>query len=104
VHEDDLAAALSDNVIAGAALDVFLKEPPPADHPLLAFDNFIATPHIAGMTDEALHEMAASAARQWIALFAGEVPQHLVNPDVWPQYSDRFEAKLGFRPRAIVSE
>ncbi|MCP3473312.1 hydroxyacid dehydrogenase [Bradyrhizobium sp. CCGUVB1N3] len=103
VREDELAAALASNAIAGAALDVFLKEPPPVDHPLLAFDNLIVTPHIAGMTDEALREMAASAARQWIALFSGIVPPHLVNPEVWPAFCERFAAEFSFRPAPLLA-
>jgi D-3-phosphoglycerate dehydrogenase len=103
VREDDLETALANDAIAGAALDVFLKEPPSWDHPLLRFDNFIATPHLAGMTDEALREMAASAARQWITLFAGGVPPHLVNPDVWPRFSERFADEFGVRPASLQS-
>ena len=99
--EDELVAALAAGEIAGAGLDVFLKEPPPADHPLLAFDNVIASPHIAGVTHEAMHEMARAAAEQWIDLFDGKVPPRLVNPEVWPHYSDRFERELGFRPTAM---
>jgi D-3-phosphoglycerate dehydrogenase / 2-oxoglutarate reductase len=98
----ELAAALSAGTIAGAGLDVFLKEPPPASHPLLAFDNVIVTPHIAGVTQEALHEMARAAAEQWIDLFAGEVPPRLVNPEAWPAYSKRFAAEFGFAPKAIA--
>ena len=78
-----------------------LTEPPPADHPLLAFDNVIASPHIAGVTHEAMHEMARAAAEQWIGLFAGEVPPRLVNPEAWPLYAARFERELGFRPEAL---
>src|SRR5262249_44669217 len=52
--EDDLVAALAAKRIAGAGVDVFLKEPPPPDHPLLAFANVIASPHIAGVTHEAM--------------------------------------------------
>lgn len=102
VVEDELAAAIGAGVLAGAGIDVFLQEPPPADHPLLQFDNVIATPHIAGMTHEALREMAASAARQWIALLRGEVPAHLANPEVWPHFSDRFERQIGFRPKPLA--
>lgn len=103
IHDEDaLAAALGAKHIAGAGVDVFLKEPPPASHPLLAFDNVIASPHIAGVTHEAMHEMARAAAEQWIGLFAGEVPPRLVNPEVWPTYCDRFEAELGFRPKPLA--
>lgn len=101
VVEEELATAIGDGVIAGAGIDVFLKEPPPDDHPLLQFDNVIATPHIAGMTHEALREMAASAARQWISLLRGDVPPHLANPEVWPHFADRFESQLGFRPKPL---
>ncbi|MFI4985878.1 MAG: hydroxyacid dehydrogenase [Alphaproteobacteria bacterium] len=99
IHQEDaLVEALAQKRIAGAGVDVFLAEPPAPDHPLLAFDNVIATPHIAGMTEEAKQEMAASAARQWIAIFNGAAPRCLVNPDAWQRYVERFERLLGFRP------
>ena len=96
-----LAAALSARTIAGAGLDVFLVEPPAADHPLLAFENVIATPHTAGVTAESLHNLARLAATQWIDLFAGKVPPRLVNPDAWPRYTARFERIFGFAPAAL---
>ena len=99
--EDELAAALQAGTIAGAGLDVFLKEPPPASHPLLAFDNVIVTPHSAGVTHESMHEMARAAAEQWIGLFAGELPPRLVNPEAWSTYSERFAAEFGAPPKPI---
>ncbi len=99
--EDELAEALAAMRIAGAGVDVFLKEPPEPDHPLLAFDNVLASPHIAGVTHEAMHEMARAAAEQWIDLFAGNVPPRLVNPEAWPAYCDRFERELGIRPKSL---
>ena len=99
--ETALAEALSKARIAGAGLDVFLNEPPPADHPLLAFDNVIASPHIAGVTHEAMHAMARAAAEQWIAIFAGDVPPRLVNPEAWPEYSRRFDRTFGKRPAPL---
>ncbi len=52
VNEKDLETALASGQIAGAALDVFQKEPP-GEHPLFAQETMLATPHIAGSTEEA---------------------------------------------------
>src|SRR5512143_2421886 len=46
LDEFALADALKEKKIAGAAIDVFAKEPPPADHPLLGLDNCVLTPHL----------------------------------------------------------
>ncbi|WP_370643373.1 NAD(P)-dependent oxidoreductase [Roseomonas cutis] len=89
---------LAEKRIAGAGIDVFLREPPPADHPLLCFDNVIASPHTAGITAEALRQMSVMAAQQWIDVLAGKVPPHLVNPQVWPLYARRFEQLTGHAP------
>lgn len=103
IHDEDaLARALAAGRIAGAGVDVFLQEPPSPDHPLLGFDNVIATPHNAGITQEALHGMAHAAAEQWIAIFAGQVPPRLVNPEAWPLYSKRFAAAFGFAPQPLA--
>lgn len=99
IHDEAaLAQALADQRIAGAGIDVFLREPPPADHPLLRFDNVIASPHTAGITAEALHQMSAMAAQQWIEVLAGKVPPRLVNPEAWPLYARRFEQLMGHAP------
>lgn len=100
IHDEEaLAAALRERRIAGAGIDVFLKEPPPPDHPLLAFDNVLATPHTAGITEEALRQMAVSAAEQWIELLNGRAPPRIVNPEAWPDFSRRFTAIMGFAPQ-----
>jgi D-3-phosphoglycerate dehydrogenase len=96
--EDDLAEALRERRIAGAGIDVWLKEPPPPDHPLLAFDNVVASPHTAGVTAEAMHNMAAGAAEQWMTIFDAGVPPRLINPEAWPRYRERFSELLGTRP------
>lgn len=102
IHDEGaLADALQRKLIAGAGVDVFLKEPPLPSHPLLAFDNVIASPHIAGITVEALHEMAKSAADQWLTIFDGKVPPRLVNPEAWPLYQQRFSELLGAQPSKI---
>lgn len=102
IHDEDaLAEALQARRLAGAGIDVFLKEPPPPDHPLLALDNVLATPHTAGITEEALRQMAVAAAEQWIDLLAGRAPPRVVNPKAWPAFSRRFEALFGFAPEPL---
>jgi D-3-phosphoglycerate dehydrogenase len=105
VHDEEaLLDALSSGTIAGAGIDVFHTEPPPPDHPLLALDTVIATPHTAGVTHEARRDLAAAGAEQWVTIFAGRVPTGLVNPDAWPRYTDRFERLLGRRPDPLTTE
>ena len=58
----------------------------------------LATPHIAGVTHETLYDMSAAAAEQWMGLLRGRVPPRLVNPEIWPLYSERFERIIGYRP------
>jgi D-3-phosphoglycerate dehydrogenase len=102
IHDEAaLAEALAAGRIAGAGIDVFLREPPPHDHPLMAFDNVLLTPHTAGITAESLHDMAVGAAEQWVALFAGRVPPRLANPEAWPAYAARFRRILGTAPDAL---
>lgn len=64
VNEEDLAEALREGRIAGAAFDVFVQEPPPVDHPLLALENFICTPHLGASTQEAQRSIARAIAEQ----------------------------------------
>jgi phosphoglycerate dehydrogenase-like enzyme len=78
-----LARALREGWIAGAALDVYEDEPLAKDSPLAGLENLILSPHIAGLTDEALRGMAFSAAEQILQALRGERPPHLVNPEVW---------------------
>ena len=88
IHKEaDLHAALVQGKLAGAGIDVFDTEPPPADHPLLLLQNVVATPHIAGGTHEAHHDMSVATAEQWMGLLRGRVPPRLVNPEAWPLYS-----------------
>ena len=96
--EKALEEALRNKQIAGAGLDVFSKEPPAMDHPLLQFDNVIASPHTAGVTKEARAKMGKFAAEQLILTLDGKKPPRMVNPEVWPAYARRFERTFGIRP------
>ena len=99
IHDEPaLAEALASGHLAGAGLDVWAKEPPEPDDPLLRFDNVLASPHTAGVTHESRRNMGRFAAEQIIALLRGERPPRLVNPEVWPRYRERCAAILGFMP------
>jgi D-3-phosphoglycerate dehydrogenase len=83
VDEQALRTALQSGSIAGAGLDVFVREPTPGDDPLLALDNVITSPHIAGVTLEASMRMATGAASNVLAAFDGSLdPAVVVNPEV----------------------
>jgi D-3-phosphoglycerate dehydrogenase / 2-oxoglutarate reductase len=99
IHDEAaLLDALRNKLIAGAGLDVWAKEPPPPDHPLLQFDNVLASPHTAGVTREARANMARIAAEQVLDALDGMRPPRIINPEVWPRYIRRFERAFGFTP------
>src|SRR5437660_3350644 len=100
IHDERaLYDALKEKRIAGAGLDVWDKEPPPPEHPLLQFDNVLASPHTAGVTREARINMGRIAAEQLLDALDGKKPPRIVNPEVWPAYAKRFERTFGFTPR-----
>jgi D-3-phosphoglycerate dehydrogenase len=93
IDESALVDALQRGAIAGAALDVFSSidvfapSAPPPQHPLLAMDNVIVTPHTAGSSVESTRESKERGARHAAQVLLGFWPAHVVNPTVqsrWP--------------------
>jgi D-3-phosphoglycerate dehydrogenase len=82
IDEEALVRALEEGWIAGAAIDVLTQEPARPDHPLLALDNAIVTPHAAFYSEPAIAELATKAARNVASVLRGEVPATVVNPSV----------------------
>ncbi len=77
IHEGDLAAALKDEIIAGAGLDVLCDEPPAPDHPLYALDNCIITPHQAWASLESRTRLLQESVKNVAAFLAGQ-PRNVV--------------------------
>ncbi|HVL59740.1 MAG TPA: NAD(P)-dependent oxidoreductase [Burkholderiaceae bacterium] len=89
VDEPALIDALRSRRIRGAVLDVFDRQPLEPGHPLLALDNVVLTPHLAGITADSLTRMSEGAVDAAMRLLAFERPQHLVNPQVWDAHLRR---------------
>jgi D-3-phosphoglycerate dehydrogenase len=79
VRESDLIEILSENRIAGAALDVFAEEPPDPSSQLFKLDNVTVTPHSAALTRECMDRMAVHAAQGIDEVLSGRTPTWPVN-------------------------
>ncbi|MFB0568154.1 MAG: NAD(P)-dependent oxidoreductase, partial [Nitrososphaeria archaeon] len=82
LDEQALVKALKDGNIAGAALDVYSKEPVEEDNPLLSLDNVTLTPHIGGVTREVPMRAAEIMAEDVARFLKGEKPRNILNPEV----------------------
>jgi len=95
IDEHALAGAIRGGHIAGAAIDVFTKEPPDPGHPLLQLEQVVVTPHLGASTREAQVNVAFDVADQIVEYLAGGTPRYAVNaPTVLPEELARLRPYL----------
>lgn len=88
IDEAALCRSLSDGRLAGAALDVFVDEPPTGSALLQLGDKVVLAPHLGSQTVETIGRMATMAAENVVAVLGGRKPAAIVNPEVY-QTGDR---------------
>jgi D-3-phosphoglycerate dehydrogenase / 2-oxoglutarate reductase len=106
INEADLAAALKSGQAGGAALDVFVEEPP-KNSPLIGLPNVICTPHVAGSTAEAQEELGIQVAVQVRDYLAEGIIKNAVNlPALSPEQYKRVRPYLALAERlgSLVSQ
>ena len=81
IDESALVKALQEKEIAGAGLDVFESEPARHDNPLLHLPNVVATPHMAGWSDEAVYREQKEAMLEIKRVLDGKAPRYPINPE-----------------------
>ncbi len=86
IDHDALWAALQQNQLAGAALDVFDPEPPDLSQPLFQDERVIVTPHAAFVSEQAIQQLRVEAMQNIVEVLSGRRPHNVVNPHI---YSDR---------------
>jgi D-3-phosphoglycerate dehydrogenase / 2-oxoglutarate reductase len=95
IDEHALAGAIRGGHIAGAAIDVFTKEPPDPAHPLFQLEQVVVTPHLGASTREAQVNVAFDVADQIVEYLAGGTPRYAVNaPTVLPEELARLRPYL----------
>jgi D-3-phosphoglycerate dehydrogenase len=84
IDEPALYKALTSGHLAGAGLDVFEQEPTPPDNPLLSLENVISSPHMAGVTVEAIAAMAVATSLNILSVLDGTPNrENTINPEVY---------------------
>ncbi|MAE96732.1 MAG: phosphoglycerate dehydrogenase [Deltaproteobacteria bacterium] len=95
VDEDALLEALDEGRVGGAALDVFIEEPPPAEHPLLVHDKVICTPHLGASTEQAQRNVSVAVAEQVRDFLLDGTVRNAVNvPSVSPELLEQVRPYL----------
>jgi D-3-phosphoglycerate dehydrogenase len=84
-HHDALVNALMSKKVAGAGIDVFEKEPPDADDPLLKMDTVIVTPHTGFLSVESEHDRQTMAVDEVKRILKNEKPRSAVNLHMFPK-------------------
>lgn len=92
IDHEALLQVLQNKTIAGAGLDVFYKEPLPDNDPIMQLENVVLSPHWAANTQDAWYEASVTNIHQVINVAQGELPKHIVNPEVLKQ--DGFNEKF----------
>ncbi|MBI4408298.1 MAG: phosphoglycerate dehydrogenase [Gemmatimonadetes bacterium] len=100
VDEQALCRFLADRRLAGAALDVFDREPLPADHPLRKLDNLVLTPHLGAATEEAQQNVAIEIAQAVrAALLEGDFSRAVNAPAIGGEEMRRLRPLLDLAER-----
>jgi D-3-phosphoglycerate dehydrogenase / 2-oxoglutarate reductase len=96
IHDEAaLLSVLQDGHLAGAGLDVWEREPPSADNPLVLHPAVIATSHTAGVTHESRTRLARMAAETFKDLSEGRLPPRIVNQEVEEVLLERLRTRHG---------
>jgi len=87
VDESALFKVLKDKDIAGAALDVFDKEPPGKEYPLVSLENVTITPHLAGGTTDAFLNSPKQLSADMIKIYTNGKPDYIINDNKYEKIS-----------------
>ncbi len=103
VDEQDLADALAEGRVAGAAVDVFSSEPMADDNPLRAASNIVMTPHLGASTIEAQDRVGIEMAEQVVEALSGITPPYAVNaPSAGPETAPRLRPYVELARRLAI--
>lgn len=79
INQIDLTKALKNNIIAGAAIDVFKEEPPDFKEDLFSCDNILFSPHMAALSEESVKNVSLMVAKGVIDVLEGKIPKNIAN-------------------------